>query len=151
MLGKLSRNEVMAVVGAILLVVGLFLNWYESVSDLAEINGEQGMGSYTGFEVHTLMRWPLLASAIAPLVLAYIVVRDKPLSWARGEMTAVIAIIAFGLLAYNGLIDRPGEPSGQIQVEPGYFVALAGSILMMVGAALRSTESERRRKPPGTL
>jgi archaellum biogenesis protein FlaJ (TadC family) len=149
--GKLSRNEVMAVVGAILLVVGLFLNWYESVSDLAEINGQQGMGSYTGFEVHTLIRWLLLASAIAPLVLAYIVVRDKQLSWARGEMTAVIAIIAFGLLAYNGLIDRPGEPSGQIQVEPGYFVALAGSILMMVGAALRSTESERRRKPPGTL
>jgi archaellum biogenesis protein FlaJ (TadC family) len=149
--GKLSRNEVMAVVGAILLVVGLFLNWYESVSDLAEINGEQGMGSYTGFEVHTLIRWLLLASAIAPLVLAYIVVRDKQLSWARGEMTAVIAIIAFGLLAYNGLIDRPGEPSGQIQIEPGYFVALAGSILMMVGAALRSTETDRRRKPPGTL
>jgi len=72
-------------------------------------------------------------------------------SWARGEMTAVTAIAAFGLIVYGGLIDKPGEPSGLIGLKWGWLVALAGTILMLVGSALRASEVERARKPPGVL
>ena len=147
-MSRLSRNELLAVAGAALLLVGLFLPWYAtSDNPNAMIDGMRG--ELSGWDVHTTLRWLLLASTIAPFVLAYIVARDKQLSWARGEMTAVIAIFAFGLVAYNGLIDRPGDPSGQISLQFGFFLAFLGSVLMMVGAALRSTEGGKARKPPG--
>ena len=64
--------------------------------------------------------------AIAPFILAYIVARDHQLTWARGELTAVLSIFAFGALLYVGVIDRPGEPAGQIELEWGWYVALLG-------------------------
>ena len=89
--------------------------------------------------------------AIAPFILAYIVARDHQLTWARGELTAVLSIVACGILLYIGVIDRPGEPAGQIELAWGWYVALLGAILMLAGSALRTGERARRRKPPGTL
>jgi hypothetical protein len=147
----LSRTEIIALVGGALLGVGLFLPWYHAASKLAELNGTKGPKTFTGWEVHTIQRWLLLAAAIAPFILAYIILRGHKLSWARGEMTAVTAIASFGLVAYAGIIDRPGDPGGLISLKWGWFVALLGTILMMVGSALRASESERPRKPPGVL
>jgi hypothetical protein len=42
-------------------------------------------------------------------------------------------------------------PPGQIELVWGWYLALAGSALMLAGAVRRSGESERRRKPPGTI
>ena len=147
----LSRTEIIALVGGGLLAIGLFLPWYEATSRRAMINGIPGTKTFTGWEVHDIQRWLLLAAAVAPFILTYIILRGHKLSWARGEMTAVTAIAAFGLVAYAGIIDRPGEPGGLIGLKWGWFVALLGTILMMVGSALRASESERPRKPPGVL
>ncbi len=150
-MATLTRNETVAMAGGGLLAAGVFLKWYEAVSPNAELAGTQGLSVATGWEAHPLMRLVLLAAAIAPFILAYIVLTDKHLSWARGELTAVIAIAAFGLLFYNGLVDRPGRPAAQIELEYGWYVATVGSLLMLAGSALRSAEVERRRKPPGTI
>jgi hypothetical protein len=147
---KVSRNEVLAVAGGLALLLGLFLPWYAtSDNPNARIDGVRG--AVTGFEVHDVLRWLHVLAAIAPFVLAWVIIRGHHLSWARGEMTAVIAIAAFGLVAYNGLIDRPGSPSGEIGLRFGFWLALLGTMLMIAGAALRSSETERRRKPPGVL
>lgn len=148
---RLRRGEIVAVVGGIVLAIALFIKWYESVSALAVIADTRGRGTYSGWEVHTLMRWLLLAAAAAPLILAWIIVRDHALSWPRGQMTSVVAIAAIGLLFYNGIIDRPGDPSSQIELEWGWYVAMAGAILMLVGSVMRQQESEIKRKPPGTI
>ncbi len=87
----------------------------------------------------------------APLILAYIILRGHKLSWARGEMTAVTSIAAFGLIVYGGIIDKPGEPAGLISLRFGWILALLGVIAMLVGSALRASEVERARKPPGVL
>jgi len=150
-MGRLTRNELVAVLGGVLLVGGVFSPWYDSVSRLASIGDFAGLGSHSAWEVHGILRWPLLVMAIAPFVLAYIVARDHQLSWARGELTAVLAITAFGLVSYVGVIDRPGEPPAEIELSWGWYVALAGCALMLVGAAQRTGESARRRKPPGTI
>jgi hypothetical protein len=150
-LRRLSRHELVALVGAALLVVGLFLPWYAAENRRAEVAGMPGPGEFTAWETHSILRWIWLAAAVAPFVLAYIVVRGHKLSWARGEMTAVIGIAAFGLAAYNGLIEKPGEPSGLISTKLGFYVTLVGIILLMGGSALRASESERPRKPPGVL
>ena len=151
---RVSRHEIVAMVGGALLAAGLFLPWYDAITKRASINGVPGTEEgkvFTGFEVHDIQRWLWIAAAAAPFILAYIVIRGHKLSWARGEMTAVVSIAAFGLIAYAGLIDRPGEPSGLIGLEWGYWVALLGVVMMLVGSALRASRSERPRKPPGVL
>lgn len=148
---RLSVNELVAMAGGLLLGLCLFANWYSVVSPLATLAGTTGIGTYSGWEAHALLRWVLLVMAIAPFILAYIVLRDHQLTWARGELTAVLSIVAFGMLLYVGVIDRPGEPAGQIELSWGWYVALLGSILMLAGSALRTGETERRRKPPGTI
>lgn len=148
---RLSVNELVAMVGGLVLGACLFADWYAVVSPLATLAGETGVGTYSGWETFPVLRWLLLVMAIAPFVLAYIVARDHQLTWARGELTAVLSIVAVGLLLYIGVIDRPGEPAGQIELRWGWYVSLLGAILMLAGSALRTGETERRRKPPGTI
>ena len=137
--------------GGLLLAVCLFLPWYETDPDNPNAVIDGARGALSGWEVHPTMRWLLLAAAAAPLILIWIVIRDHELSWPRGEMTAVAAIAAFGLVAYAGFLDRPGEPGGAISLQLGFFGALLGTILMIVGGAMSAGETERVRKPPGVL
>ena len=138
--------------GGALLALGVFLPWYVAEGRNAEIiPGRREAGDFTGWEVHDIQRYLLLAAAAAPFILAYIVLRGHKLSWARGEMTAVTSIAAFGLIVYAGVIDRPGEVSGLVGIKYGWFVALAGVLAMLIGSALRASEVERARKPPGVL
>ena len=149
-LRRLTWHEFVAIGGGALLVVGLFLPWYHA-EKRATIGTFDGPGDFTAFEVHTILRWLWIAAAAAPFILSYIVARGHKLSWARGELTAVVAIAAFGLAAYNGLLDKPGDPQGLISLKYGFLVSMLGILAMMVGSALRASEVERKRKPPGVL
>jgi hypothetical protein len=150
-LRRISTSEIIAAVGGLLLALGVFLPWYKpnTANRNANINGIRD--SVSAFDVHTIMRWLLLAAAAAPIILLWIVIRDHQLSWPRGEMTAVVGIIAFGLTMYVGVIDRPGEPPGEISLGFGWFVSLLGTILIAVGGSYRASTTERPRKPPGVL
>ena len=153
-LRRLTWHEFVAIGGGALLVIGLFLPWYSGENGRATVGGmdvPEGGADFTAWETHTILRWLWVAAAAAPFILAYIVARGHKLSWARGELTAVVAIAAFGLAGYNGLLDKPGEPSGLIGLKYGFAVSMLGILLMMVGSALRASEVERKRKPPGVL
>jgi hypothetical protein len=148
---RLSSTELIATAGGLLLLISLFLPWYgtDPANRFANIDGERG--TFSCWDVHPILRWLLLAAAVAPFILAYIIATDTELSWARGEMTAVTSIAAFGLIVYNGIIDRPGEPSSAISLKFGWFLAVLGTLMMIAGAALRSSEHERPRRPPGAI
>lgn len=149
---RLTWHELVAIGGGVILAISLFLPWYNAENSRAQIGDTgQGPGDFTGWEVHDIQRWLLLAAAAAPLILAWIIIRGHKLSWARGEMTAVSSIAAFGLIAYGGIIDKPGEPKGLIGLKYGWVIALLAVIAMLVGSALRASEVERARKPPGVL
>jgi hypothetical protein len=150
-ISRLGTAELVAGLGSLLLAVCLFLPWYETSADNPNAVIDGVRGAVSGWEVHAILRWLLLAAAAAPLILIWIIVRDHELSWSRGELTAVVAIAAFGLLAYTGLLDRPGSPSGAIALELGFYGALLGTVLMTAGGALRAAESETARKPPGVM
>jgi hypothetical protein len=149
--GRLGRGELVAALGGVLLAVCLFLPWYETSPDNRNAVIDGARGALSGWEVHGFMRWLLLAAAAAPFILIWIVIRQHELSWPRGEMTAVTAIAAFGLVAYTGFLDRPGEPGGAISLQPGFYGALLGTILMILGGAMSAGETERVRKPPGVM
>jgi hypothetical protein len=148
---RLGRGELVAVAGGLLLAVCLFLPWYETDSDNPNATIDGASGSLSGWEVHQVLRWLLLLAAIAPFILVWIVIREHELSWPRGELTAVAAIAAFGLVAYVGFLDRPGQPGGAIALQLAFYGALLGTILMIMGGAISAGQTERTRKPPGVL
>jgi hypothetical protein len=148
---KLSRSEIVAALGGILLAISVFVKCYEARPENPNANIDGAHGTLSIWQVNGILRILLLLAAIAPIVLVYIIIRDHELSWPRGELTAVIGLTAATLLFYTGIIDRPGEPSGEIELEIGWYGAMLGSIMMAVGGALRSGETARTRKPPGVL
>jgi hypothetical protein len=157
---------VMGGIASVLLVISvLFLPWYEldsnpqrdpsseNFSPDAFICGEEEL-SCTGFETFPILRWLLLAAALAPLILAWIIVRGHRLSWAPGELTMVVGFTAFVLVLYNGVIDRPGSEIAEtgVNLAYGYWLALLATGLMAATGFLRSVESgDAKRKAPGTV
>lgn len=148
-LSRLDRREWVAMAGGLLLAISVFLPWYDTGNVFGNIDGQRG--SLSAWDALSVIRILLLLAAIAPFVLASIVARGQALSWPRGEMTMVIALVAFTLVIVRGLIVRPGDPPGQISLQFGWYLAVIASLLILVGAILRSEESEKTRKPPGVL
>jgi hypothetical protein len=149
---ELDRGELIAVLGGLLLGISLFLEWYELGDKYSVLNSCKGPnGSCTGWASLAIIRFLLLISAAAPLILAYIIVRGHALSWPRGELTAVTALTALTLTLFRGVIDKPGTPPGEISISYGWWLALLGGVLILIGSIWRSRESSARRKPPGVL
>jgi hypothetical protein len=148
---RITFSEIIAAVGGVLLALSVFVKWYEARPENANANINGMKGVVSAWDAHAILRYVFLLAALAPIVLLYIVVRDHELSWPRGEMTAVIGIVAFGLVVYQGVIDRPGEPPSEIELEIGWWMALLGTILIIAGGAIRASTTERPRKPPGVI
>ena len=146
-ISRVQRGERLALYGGILLVISVFLNWY----DVTNVHANLAKGSYSAWDVHHILRYLLIAAAAAPIILAWIVASDTALSWQRGEVTMIVAIAAFGLIGYNGIIDQPTDSNSFVSLEYGWYLALLASVLMLVGSVMRQNESGRRRKPPGTI
>jgi hypothetical protein len=149
--GRLQLNDFLGMLGGAVLAVSVFLPWYRTdpANGFASIDGHRGAQSC--WDVHPILRWLVLAAAVAPFVLAYIVAADRQLSWTKGEMTAITSIAALGLIFFNGALARPGSPPSAISLDYGWLLAVVGSILMFSAAARRTTSQQRARKPPGTI
>jgi len=107
----LNRGELLAIVGGILLGISLFLAWYSLGNKFAQLNSCHGPNSScTGWQSLTVMRYVLLAGAVAPLILAWVILRGHALAWPRGELTAVVGVVTFILTIFRGVIDKPGAP-----------------------------------------
>jgi hypothetical protein len=151
-LKALNRGEIIATVGGILLGISVFLPWYSLGNVFAHIGSCRGPNtSCSAWNALPVFRILFLLGAAAPVILAWVIARGHALAWPRGEMTAVVAVIAIVLILFIGVVDKPGSPPGQISIDWGWFVALAGAGLILAGAMWRSQESAPRRKPPGVL
>ncbi len=149
---QLDRGELIAVLGGVLLGISLFLSWYTLGNHNAVLNACKGPNtSCSGWGSLTILRFLLLIAAIAPAILAYIIIRGHALSWPRGELTAVTALTALTFTLFRGVIDKPGSPPGEIGIDIGWWLALVGGVLILLGSIWRSQESAARRKPPGVL
>jgi hypothetical protein len=149
---ELDRGEVVAIAGGILLGVSLFLSWYTLGNRNAVLGSCRGPNTTcTGWAALSILRFLFLIAAVAPLILAYIIVRGHALSWPRGELTAVTALVALIMTLFLGVIDHPGSPPDEISVAIGWWVALAADLLILAGSVFRSKQSGVRRKPPGVL
>jgi hypothetical protein len=166
---RLNRERVLlGGLAAVLLVLSLlFLPWYSLDEDTpARVEGSSSFTSdaficgenefsCTGFETFPILRWLLLLAALAPLILGWILVRGHKLSWAPGELTMVAGFAATVLIAYNGIIDKPGSGTAEIglSLDYGYWIALLAAAGIAATGFLRSMESggAQARKAPGTV
>jgi hypothetical protein len=150
--GKLGKGEILASLCGVLLAVSLFMSWYatQDKDPFSEINGRAHV-SLSAWETQDILRYLLLAVAVAPLILAYVVIRDHELSWPRGELTAVVAVFGIVLIIIAGFINKPGTPRDTISLQYGWIIAFLATLGMLFGAVKRTAQSGRPRKPPGTL
>jgi hypothetical protein len=158
---KLDRSEIIGMVASAVLVISLFFTWYSLSTDPAEVqrgndpgNWACGVGdsSCSGWETFPILRWLLIAAAAAPFILAWIVMRGHALSWPRGELTAIVGLTAFVLIAYNGIVDKP-QDGLEMGLGFGYWLALLASIGIFISGGFRAVESGGggQRKPPATF
>ena len=150
--GRLQRGEFIGFAGVGVLLLSLFLPWFETNPDNpnAQINGQTG--EFNAFDTYGTLDWLLVAACLAPFILAWIVVRGHKLTWRPGEITMIVGMTAFALIILNGVIlGRPGDPDSEIDIKIGYFVGLIGSAMICAGGIIRQAEGDRARKPPGTL
>ena len=146
-----DRGELIAILGGVVLGASLFLSWF-TVTGLGQLRHCRGPHTdCTGWESLAAAGYILAVVAIAPLILTYIVVRGHSLSWNRGELTAVLAMLALTVTVFRGLIARPGTPSGEIGINYGWGVEMLGGLLILLGSVVRAQESAGERKPPGVL
>jgi hypothetical protein len=155
---KLTVGEIAGCVAALIFAGSLFLPWYGTSStnpnsSLGLVGGASAHGgdTATAWETFPILRYILLAAAIAPFILAWIVMRQHTLEWKPGEVTMIIGIGAFVLVLCNGVIlGRPGD-SVEISLQWGYPIALLACAGMAVSGFLRQSRHADAAKPPGVM
>jgi hypothetical protein len=156
---RITGAELAGMVAAAIFVLSLFLPpWYGTSStnpnsSLGLVGGAKADhgATATAFQTFPILRWVLLAAAIAPFVLAWIVMRQHKLEWKPGEITMVVGIGAFVLVLCNGVIlGRPGD-SVEISLQWGYPIALLACLGMAVSGFLRQAKHADAKKPPGVM
>lgn len=155
---RLTVGELAGCAAALLFVLTLFLPWYgtsesNSHSTLGLVDGSKATGgaAASAWETFPILRYILLAAAIAPFILAWIVMRGHKLDWKPGEVTMIVGLTAFMLVLCNGVIlGRPGD-SVEISLQWGYPIALLACLGMAVAGFLRQLYHTDARKPPGVL
>ena len=160
-LKNLKWPELLGFAGSAILFGSLFLPWFSTSCTSSHPLSPHGCnpnsrlqglhGTFSAFRTFALLDVLLVLACIAPFVLAYLLAREQPLSWAPGEVTMIVGMVAAALILLNGIIlGRPGD-SVDISIEYGYVVGLIGASMILAGGAIRQARYSRGRKPPGVL
>ncbi len=118
----------MAALGALLLLVSLFLDWY------GDAGGDDGITAWNSFELVDLL---LAALAVVAIYAAFEAL--APTRWPRlhGVAARAAGPIAL-LLVFVAIVNKPPVllfvPGAELEI--GVWLALAGALLMTVGALL---------------
>lgn len=130
-----------------LLFVSMLLPWFATTGN-GRINGQAG--SFSAWQTFGALNYYLLWCAIGSITVApWIAARRDRLSWTPGELSIFFGVVGLGLLVFNGFIGRPGTPSGEIHLRPGFWLALVAMLAITYGAAVRARSHQPARRPPG--
>ena len=129
---QIPVGPLVAAIGAVLLVVSLFLEWYED---------------RTAFTVFELLDRVRLAAALAMVVqLAGGIGLFRPLvSPAAGLAVAITTLV----IVVSQILNHPPAAVGEVDKEIGIWLALAGAALMVAGGILATTHISLAVEPHG--
>ena len=117
---SLSLGPLVASVGAVLLIVSLFLDWYEDIT------------GFTVFEFLDLLLVLLALATIASLAGGLGLVREAP----SPRVSLAVALFTVYVVASQAINDPPAVAGGGADRDVGLWLALGGSVLMVIGAVL---------------
>jgi hypothetical protein len=141
--GNLPVGPLVASIGAILLIVSLFLDWYEG-----DIEG------FTVFEFLDLLLVLLALATIASLAGGLGLIRPAP----SPSVSLAVALFTVFVVASQVVNDPPAVAfNDELGRETGIWLALGGSVLMAIGGLLAfarislafETRSHERAQGPG--
>ncbi|HYN51322.1 MAG TPA: hypothetical protein VES62_10390, partial [Thermoleophilaceae bacterium] len=118
---KVPIGPLVAAIGAVLLIVSLFLDWYEA-----------DLEAFSVYEVLDLLLVLMALATIASLAGGLGVIRAAP---SPGVSLAVALFTVFVVLS-QVLNDPPAVANGEAGKEIGIWLALAGAGLMVAGSVL---------------
>jgi hypothetical protein len=128
---RFDGARLVVAVGAIALLVSLFLDWYGP----GELDLGAAITAWTAFEITDVLLAGLALAALGGAVAA--IAPESRLPETPSTATPILGAAAFVLVAVN-LIDVPPAASGA-SLETGAWIALAGSALMLIGGILSVT------------
>ena len=146
----LEGGKVLAGLGALLLVVSLFLDWYGASDQFGgEAAADLGVSAWTVFELIDLL---LAALAIATLVWAVAGFARSGRQLLPARFGAVAGVVALTLVLVSLLNEPPLLSGADPSREIGIWLALAGAVLITVGALLTTARislviASREREP----
>jgi hypothetical protein len=137
---RLDAGAAVAAVGAVMLLVSLFLDWYGE--------GDEGYTAWTIFEVIDL-----LLAAIALLVLSTFATRSGFKHRLPEAPLLVLGAVALVLTVSQIVDDPPAVAFSELDPQIGAWLALAGAALLLAGAFLSVARvslavSVEHREPP---
>ena len=135
---RIPVGSLLASIGAVLVVVSLFLDWYDGVT------------GWTIFEIVDLILVGLALFAIYSLAADLDVVKQQP----NLALTLVGAMLALVIVVTQALNDPPAVAGeGGPDQDVGLWLALGGAALMVAGAIVATTRIslavEARRRDEG--
>ena len=159
---RLGTGDLVAAGGGLLLFISMFLPWFSVDAGPPESENLCGAGvdSCSGFDTFSLfsalivpgMDFLMVAAALAPWILVWIVVRGHELSWPPGEVTMISGAAASTLILYNGVVDRAGGTREFVSLDIGWYLGLLGALAIVAGGAISQVKRGGvTRKPPGTF
>ena len=133
-LGRMRAGELLALIGAVCIIVTLTLPWYESV--------ERKLDAWDTFGLAVVL---LLLSAVVALVLVVATVTERSTAL---PIAAAVWSTFFGLVAVIAALVRVLErPDHANTLCAGAWLALAGAVLIAAGSweSLRDERTKRYR------
>jgi hypothetical protein len=140
--GRPQRTWALLAAGAAVVLIGsLFLQWYtlEFPEGVRSRGGE--LPTFTGFEgLERADVAIVLAAALAIVIAVAVAAGALAGSPALGVALTVVSLLALAVVLYRGVISPPGlfflGIDFEMKVSFGWFISLAASLVMAVGAAL---------------
>ena len=151
---RLSVAEGAGMAAALLFGLSLFLPWFTTSDNPNSRVDSASIGpnsEATGWETFRILQYVLLAAAIAPFALAWIVARGHKLTWKPGEVTMIVGMTAFILVICNGIILGRPDPNIEVGLTYGYLVAIVAALGMAVCGFIRQATYVDAKKPPGVI
>ena len=120
---RLDAGAMVAALGAVLLIVSLFLDWYG--------DGDDGVTAWTVFEILDLLLAGLALLAISTFLSRAGVQRHLP------DVSLVLLACAALVVVFSQLVNDPPRVAGfDTQLEVGAWFALAGAGIMLAGGLM---------------
>jgi peptidoglycan/LPS O-acetylase OafA/YrhL len=118
---KPNVGRTLSAVGALIVVLALFMTWYHIVRPTGAVDDT------TGWQTFTKLRWVILIGGLLTIASA-LVRQTRPVVIGRGLLGIVLAVLILRRIIF------PADVSGDVSSQIGVYVGLVGALAVALGS-----------------